>query len=181
MSQTQNEIIVELERRRDKARAGGGATRIDTQHEKGKLTARERIEVLLDPDSFEEYDMFVEHRCEHFDMQKNRVPGGWLRHRSGNHQRSTGVCLQPGFYGARRLPVRNQCPQNLQNHGYGRENGGTRYRHQRFRRRAYSGRGGFPFRLCRDFSAQCAGFRRGAANFADYGALRRRSRLFPRN
>ena len=57
-------------------RDGGGLrVRIDAQHEKGKLTARERIEVLLDPDSFEEYDMFVEHRCTHFGMENNKVPG----------------------------------------------------------------------------------------------------------
>jgi propionyl-CoA carboxylase beta chain len=64
-----------VEKRRDGARNGGGQNRIDAQHGKGKLTARERIEVLLDPDSFEEYDMFVEHRCTHFDMDKNKIPG----------------------------------------------------------------------------------------------------------
>lgn len=75
MTQAQQEVIAELERRRDKARLGGGEERISKQHEKGKLTARERLEVLLDPDSFEEFDMFMENRCEHFGMQANRVPG----------------------------------------------------------------------------------------------------------
>jgi len=68
-------IISELERKRDRARDGGGATRVEAQHAKGKLTARERLEVLLDPDSFEEYDMFVEHRCTNFDMENNKIPG----------------------------------------------------------------------------------------------------------
>ncbi len=68
-------VIAELERKRDQARQGGGAARIEAQHAKGKLTARERLEVLLDPDSFEEYDMFVEHRCTNFGMEKNKVPG----------------------------------------------------------------------------------------------------------
>lgn len=68
-------VVKELEKRRDQARHGGGQKRIDGQHEKGKLTARERIEVLLDPDSFEEYDMFVEHRCNNFGMQDKTVPG----------------------------------------------------------------------------------------------------------
>jgi len=54
---------------------GGGQDRIDKQHERGKLTARERIEVLLDPESFEEFDMFVEHRCGHFGMDKKQIPG----------------------------------------------------------------------------------------------------------
>src|SRR5687768_8322674 len=54
---------------------GGGARRIEAQHERGKLTARERIELLLDADSFEETDMFVEHRCVDFAMAEQRVPG----------------------------------------------------------------------------------------------------------
>ncbi|MDX1974585.1 MAG: acyl-CoA carboxylase subunit beta [Rickettsiales bacterium] len=70
-----NSVIAELEHKRDRARQGGGQVRIEAQHAKGKLTARERLEVLLDPDSFEEYDMFVEHRCTNFDMEKNKVPG----------------------------------------------------------------------------------------------------------
>jgi propionyl-CoA carboxylase beta chain len=68
-------IIYQLEQKRDQARLGGGNARIEKQHEKGKLTARERIEVMLDPDSFEEYDMFVEHRCQHFGMQDKQIPG----------------------------------------------------------------------------------------------------------
>lgn len=68
-------IIEQLEQKRKEAREGGGKKRIDAQHEKGKLTARERLEVLLDPDSFEEYGMFVEHRCHDFEMHKNKTPG----------------------------------------------------------------------------------------------------------
>jgi len=69
------EIIDELEKRRAQARMGGGEKRIDAQHKKGKLTARERIEVLLDPGSFEEWDMFVEHRCADFGMDQAHIPG----------------------------------------------------------------------------------------------------------
>ena len=57
------------------ARVGGGAKRVEAQHAKGRLTARERIELLLDPGSFEEYDMFVEHRCSDFGMAEQRIPG----------------------------------------------------------------------------------------------------------
>ncbi len=71
----QHLIVTELERKRDLARLGGGAQRIKRQHERGKLTARERLEVLLDNDSFEEFDMFVEHRCGHFGMNKHQIPG----------------------------------------------------------------------------------------------------------
>ncbi len=76
------DIIAALEARREQARLGGGLRRIDTQHSKGKLTARERLDVLLDPDSFEEYDMFVTHRATDFDMADTIIPGdgvvtGW--------------------------------------------------------------------------------------------------------
>src|SRR5947207_1681161 len=70
-----HDILRRLEEKRAAARAGGGARRIEAQHEKGKLTARERIEVLLDPDSFEEWDMFVEHRSQDFGMDRQTVPG----------------------------------------------------------------------------------------------------------
>jgi propionyl-CoA carboxylase beta chain len=69
------EILRRLEEQRAAARLGGGQRRIDAQHGKGKLTARERIEVLLDPGSFEEWDMFVEHRSTEFGMAEQRVPG----------------------------------------------------------------------------------------------------------
>jgi propionyl-CoA carboxylase beta chain len=68
-------VLEEVERRRDAARMGGGQTRIDAQHKKGKLTARERLEVLLDEDSFEELDMYVEHNCVDFGMDENHIPG----------------------------------------------------------------------------------------------------------
>lgn len=69
------DIIRQLEEKRERARMGGGERRIDAQHAKGKLTARERIEVLLDPGSFEEWDMFVEHRCTDFGMTEQSTPG----------------------------------------------------------------------------------------------------------
>ena len=65
----------ELETRREQARMGGGQGRIDAQHKKGRLTARERVQVLLDEGSFEEYDMFVEHNCADFGMETQKVPG----------------------------------------------------------------------------------------------------------
>ncbi|NND21328.1 MAG: acyl-CoA carboxylase subunit beta [Silicimonas sp.] len=75
-------ILEELERRRAQARAGGGERRIAAQHGKGKLTARERVELLLDEGSFEELDMFVTHRATDFGMAENTPAGdgvvtGW--------------------------------------------------------------------------------------------------------
>ncbi|MBM4372079.1 MAG: methylmalonyl-CoA carboxyltransferase, partial [Deltaproteobacteria bacterium] len=69
------DVLRELQRRREAARAGGGDRRRAAQHGKGKLSARERLEVLLDPGSFEEWDMFVEHRTTDFGMGDQRVPG----------------------------------------------------------------------------------------------------------
>jgi propionyl-CoA carboxylase beta chain len=76
------DVIKELERRRAIARAGGGEARIAAQHARGKLTARERVEVFLDEGSFEEFDMYVEHRSTDFGMEKTKIPGdgvvtGW--------------------------------------------------------------------------------------------------------
>ena len=67
--------IEELESRRRQAQLGGGEKRIEAQHAKGRLTARERLTVLLDRGSFEEYDMFVEHNCSEFGMESQKVPG----------------------------------------------------------------------------------------------------------
>ncbi len=70
-----HEVLEKLEAARRTARSGGGEKRIAAQHARGKLSARERIELLLDPGSFEEVDMFVEHRCTEFGMDRQRVPG----------------------------------------------------------------------------------------------------------
>ena len=76
------DIAEELEERRRVARLGGGEARIDAQHARGKLTARERLDLLLDAGSFEEIDMFVEHDCHEFGMDERKIPGdgvvtGW--------------------------------------------------------------------------------------------------------
>ncbi|WP_370192297.1 acyl-CoA carboxylase subunit beta, partial [Aurantimonas coralicida] len=76
------DMLSELEARREKAREGGGRKRIEAQHAKGKLTARERLTVFLDEGSFEEFDMFVQHRATDFGMDQQHYPGdgvvtGW--------------------------------------------------------------------------------------------------------
>ena len=76
------EILKQLEEKRGRARLGGGTKRVEAQHAKGKLTARERLEILFDEGSFEEWDMFVEHRSTEFGMDGQKVPGdgvvtGW--------------------------------------------------------------------------------------------------------
>ena len=71
----QTDKIQELVERRAQAKLGGGAERIEAQHKKGKLTARERLALLLDEGSFEEFDMFVQHRCTNFGMEKSHTDG----------------------------------------------------------------------------------------------------------
>jgi propionyl-CoA carboxylase beta chain len=76
------DIVEKLDARRARAREGGGKARIEAQHKRGKLTARERIGLLLDNDSFEEIDMFVEHRAADFGIDRTKIPGdgvvtGW--------------------------------------------------------------------------------------------------------
>ena len=65
----------ELKKRNEAASLGGGQKRIDAQHAKGKMTARERIDGLLDEGSFEEFDRYVVHRCTDFGMEKKKIPG----------------------------------------------------------------------------------------------------------
>ncbi|PZQ53387.1 MAG: acyl-CoA carboxylase subunit beta [Novosphingobium pentaromativorans] len=67
--------IAEMEKRRAAAKLGGGEKRIAAQHAKGKLTARERLDILLDEGSFEEFDLYVEHDCTDFGMESQRIPG----------------------------------------------------------------------------------------------------------
>ena len=102
-------VINELENRRKLERLGGGKKRIAAQHSKGKLTARERIDLLLDEGSFEEFDMFVTHRCVDFGMEKQRPSGdgvvtGWVSGTYGSLillilQIESGFgCIIPLFY-----------------------------------------------------------------------------------
>ena len=70
-----DEAILDLEKRREKAKLGGGAARIEKQHSSGKMTARERIDILLDKDTFVEVDGMIESRIDDFDLDKRRVAG----------------------------------------------------------------------------------------------------------
>ena len=84
-----------LETKKKDARLGGGQARIDIQHNQGKLTARERIEILLDPESFEEFDAFIEHRCNDFDMEQKKFLGDGVVTGYGTiNGRSVFICSQ---------------------------------------------------------------------------------------
>ena len=111
------ELIKNLEELNRKAEKGGGDARIEKQHSVGKLTARERIELLLEKGSFIELDKLVTHRCTDFGMEKQKFAGDGVVTGYGT-----------GFYRVRRSSFRNTCQENLQGDGYGDANGGTYHR-----------------------------------------------------
>src|SRR6201995_655870 len=90
-------IIDRLEKKRDAARVGGGVQRVEAQHRRGKLTARERIELLLDPGSFEEWDMFVEHRSHDFGIGETKIPGDGVVTGYGTVNDRLGFVVSPDF------------------------------------------------------------------------------------
>jgi acetyl-CoA carboxylase carboxyltransferase component len=97
--------------KREAAKLGGGEKRINSQHKKGKYTARERIDMLLDEGSFEEFDMFVTNHSTDFGLDKQQfLTDGVV---TGHGTIEGGVCFCPGFYHFRRIALRNLCPQDL--------------------------------------------------------------------
>ena len=119
-----NEAIKELDNRRQKALMGGGQNKIDKQHAIGKMTARERIEVLLDPGTFVEVDGFLESRIDDFDLDKRRVPGDGVVTGYGE------IDGQRRFYRYRRYAGRISFFQNLSYSGYGDGDEGASNLHQ---------------------------------------------------
>src|ERR1700690_2701765 len=92
-----HDIIQQLEAKRARARLGGGEKRIAAQHAKGKLTARERIDLLPDEGTFEEWDMFVEHRSHDFGMADNRIQGDGVVTGYGMINGRLGFVFSPDF------------------------------------------------------------------------------------
>ena len=121
----QSEKIKELVELRAKARLGGGEKAIAKQHEKGKYTARERIDMLLDEGSFEEMDMFVQHRCTNFGMEKKHYLGDGVVTGSG-----TGICFRSGLHRERRFALRDARLEDMQGDGHRHEGGCSRHRPQ---------------------------------------------------
>ncbi len=173
------DILDKLEKRREEARLGGGQKRIDAQHARGKLTARERIELLLDKSSFEEFDMFVEHRCDRFRHGEAEDPRRRRRHRLGHHQRPHRLSCSP-----RTSPCsaarcqRGPRPEDHQGAGHGAEGARAGHRPVRRRRRAHPGGRRRARRLWRGVQAQRHLVRRDPADFRHHGPVRGRRRLF---
>jgi len=147
--------IAEMEKRREAARMGGGEKRIAAQHAKGKLTARERLDILLDEDSFEELDAYVEHDCMDFGMETQKVPGD-------------GVVTGSGTINGRLVYVFSQ--------DFTVFGGSLSKRHAE--KSAHPGRRGVTWRLRRSVPAQRPRQRRRSADQPDNGSLRGRCGLF---
>ena len=122
----QTEKIRELVEKRAQARLGGGEKAIEKQHAKGKLTARERIALLLDEGSFEEMDMFKLHRCTNFGMEKKQYLGDGVVTGSGTINGRLVYVFAQDFT----VNGGNNGRENLQGSGHGAENGSTVHRNQ---------------------------------------------------
>lgn len=112
-----------------KSQDGGGKDKQAQQHKRGKLTARERINLLIDDGSFVELDAFVTHECTDFGMtEKSR--GRRCRDRFRPYRRTTGLRVQSGLHRFWRFPLSHHVQKNLQDHGSCFEERRSRHRHQ---------------------------------------------------
>ena len=102
-----------LLKKRDEAKLGGGADKIKAQHEKNKLTARERIELLVDEWSFQEIDMFVTHRSTDFGLEKQKYAGDGVVTGFAKNQRQASCNFQPRLYRIRRIVIGSACRKNM--------------------------------------------------------------------
>ena len=131
--QTIDTKLKTLQQKRQAIEKGGGEKRIQKQHKSGKLTARERIEKLLDKDSFVEIDAFVEHRSIQFDMQNTKAPGEGVVTGYGTIDSQANLHIRPRLTTIGGSLGENARCKNLQNHGHGSKNGSTSNRPKRFR------------------------------------------------
>ena len=173
------EVLAEMERRREESRLGGGQRRIDAQHARGKLTARERIALLLDEGSFEEYDRYVEHRCTDFGMAEQKVPGDGVVTGWGTINGRLIYVFAKDFtvFGGSLSEAHAEKITKVQDMALR----GPRADHRavRCRRRAHPGRRRGAGRLWRGVRAQRDRVRRDPADLGDHGAVRGRRRLLP--
>ena len=169
------DTLRDLERR---AENGGGQERVDRQHQAGKLTARERMDVLFDRGTFQELDKLVVHRSHDFGMDEQRIPGDGV---VSGHGRIDGRLV---FAFAQDFTVfggslsETNAQKIVQDHGSGDEDRRTDRRIERLGRRPHSGRRGVARRLRRYLPAQHAGMRCRPADLRRHGPLRGRRRLF---
>ena len=163
---------------RRQAESGGGQERLRRQREAGKLTARERITLLFDPDTFEETDAFVTHRCRDFGMEDQIVPGDGVVSGHGRVDGRLVYAFAQDFTVFGGSLSETNAAKIVKIMDLAVKMGAPVVGLNDSGRRAHSGRRCFSRRLRRHLSAQHAGIGCGAADFGHHGALRRRRRLF---
>ena len=173
--------LEELRRRHAAAEQGGGPERQARQHQEGKLSARERIELLVDENSFEELDKLVTHRCRDFGMEDQSVPGDGFVTGYGRIDGRLVYVFAQDFTVFGGSLSESERAEDLQDHGSRVEDGRAGDRAERFGRRANPGGRRLAGRVRRYFSAQHAGERSRAADLGGHGPVRRRRGLFARN
>lgn len=146
--------LTELQYRRSVINNGGGEVKIKKQHDSGKLTARERINALLDEGSFVEIDAFVTHRCTEFGMDCVEAPGEGVVTGYGTVDGTSCLRLRTRLYSNRWLTWRNARKENLQSHGYGGKDGCSDNRNERFGRCKNSRRYRRSFRFSEIYSSE---------------------------
>ena len=143
------------------------------------MTARERIDALLDEGSFVEFDELARHRSTAFGMDDDPAVRRRRGHRLRHGRRPPGLRVRPGLHGLRRLAGRGVRREDRQGHGPRAEDRLPGHRHQRLRRRPHPGGRRLARPLRRDLLPQRDGLRRRPADLADHGPVRRRRRLLP--
>lgn len=113
------DAIADLLQKEAKVRQMGGEKAVEKQKAGGKLTARERLDLLFDPGTFRELDMFVQHRCDNFGMEKIEIPSDGVVTGHGMVDGKAGLCFLSGFHLAGWFPGRDARSQDLQSDGYG--------------------------------------------------------------
>ncbi len=168
------ERLVQLADLREQALHAGSAAAVERQHQRGKLTARERIELLLDPGTFVELDMLARHRAHGFGIENTRPLTDGVVTGLGIGRRSQGLRVQPRLHRVRRSARRSVRREDPQGDGPRRIRRRARRRAQRRCRRAHSGGSGLPRRVRRDLLAQREGLRRHPPDQRGARTLRRR-------
>lgn len=172
-------LIDDLNSRRKKVILSGGQEKIDKRHEKGEMTARDRMGYLFEEGTFSEIGMHVRHNCHNFGMGKKEIPGRRRRFRFRPGGRPPVACAA-SFPGPGRFPRLHARHENCGCSEVCAESRHPDGDRERLRRRAPPGRSGGPFRICPGVLQQRACLRRGSANLHDPGPLRGRRGLLPR-
>jgi hypothetical protein len=175
------EGLERLERMRREALLGGGEARLRAQHERGKLSARERLDLLLDEDSFVELDRFVTHRSSDFGLDAQKILGTGWSPGTVPDPRGARLRVRAGLHRLRGIPLRGPRREDREAPGSGPQERRAPDRAQRLGRSPDPGGGGLPRRVRGHLPPQHPLLRGGPPDLPDPGAVRRRRGLLPCN